>query len=63
MRTPAKPALTPQAQHVQQTLATSADLRPLAAVLMSRRSPANYAAVEGFARQHESDSAGALAWL
>ncbi len=60
---PAKPALTPQAQQVQQTLATSADLRPLAAVLMSRRSPENYAAVEGFARQHESDSAGALAWL
>ncbi|MGH9555867.1 MAG: transglycosylase SLT domain-containing protein, partial [Terriglobales bacterium] len=63
VRPPAKPALTPQAQQVQQTLATSADLRPLAAVLMSRRSPANYAAVEGFARQHESDSAGALAWL
>ncbi len=59
----AKPALTPQAQQVQETLATSADLRPLAAVLMSRRSEDNYAAVEAFARQHESDSAGALAWL
>ncbi len=59
----AKPILTPQAQQVQQTLATSADLRPLSAVLMSRRSVENYAAVEGFARQHENDSAGALAWL
>ncbi len=57
------PPLTPQAQQVQQTLASSADLRPLAAVLVSRRSPENYAAVEGFARQHEGDSAGALAWL
>ncbi|MCI0355813.1 MAG: transglycosylase SLT domain-containing protein [Acidobacteria bacterium] len=60
---PVKSALTPQAQQVQQTLATSADLRPLAAVLMSQRSPVNYAAVEGFAREHENDSAGALAWL
>jgi soluble lytic murein transglycosylase len=63
-RTPApKPTLTPQAQQVQQTLATSADLRPLAAVLMGQRTIPNYAAVESFARQHESDSAGALAWL
>jgi soluble lytic murein transglycosylase len=60
---PAKPTLTPQAQQVQQTLATSADLKPLAAVLMNRRAPENYAAVESFARQHESDPAGALAWL
>ncbi len=59
----AKPVLTPQAEQVQKTLATSVDLRPLSAVLMSRRSAENYAAVEGFARQHESDSAGALAWL
>ncbi|MGH9531764.1 MAG: transglycosylase SLT domain-containing protein [Terriglobales bacterium] len=60
---PAPPVLTPQAQQVQKTLATSADLRPLAAVLMDRRSPENHASVEGFARQHERDSAGALAWL
>lgn len=59
----AKPVLTPQAQQVQQTLATSADLRPLAAVLAGQRTVQNYAAVEGFARQHENDSAGALAWL
>ncbi len=59
----AKPVLTPQAEQVQKTLATSADLRPLSAVLMSRRSPENYANVEAFARQHENDSAGALAWL
>lgn len=59
----AKPVLTPQAQQVQKTLATSADLRPLSAVLIGQRSAENFAAVEGFARQHESDSAGALAWL
>ena len=41
----------------------SASLKPMARQLLQDRTPAAYAGVEGFARRHAKEDAGALAWL
>jgi len=41
----------------------SASLKPMARQLLQDRTPAAYAGVEGFARRHPKEDAGALAWL
>ncbi len=41
----------------------SATLKPMARQLLQDRTPAAYAGVEGYARRHAKEDAGALAWL
>ena len=41
----------------------SASLKPMARQLLQDRTPAAYAGMEGFARRHAKEDAGALAWL
>lgn len=41
----------------------SASLKPMARQLLQDRTPAAYVGVEGYARRHAKEDAGALAWL
>jgi len=41
----------------------SATLKPMALQLLQNRTPAAYAGVEAYARRHNSEDAGSLAWL
>jgi peptidoglycan lytic transglycosylase len=48
---------------LQQTFTASANLKPMAWQLLEGHQPAAYKGVEAYARKHEADSAGSLAWL
>lgn len=50
-------------QHITRAFVASTDLKPMAQQLLANRTPQAYAGVEGYARQHEKDDAGPLAWL
>ena len=52
-----------RARRIHQAFVKSADLRPMARQLLPNRTPAAYAGVEGYARRHNNEDAGALAWL
>ena len=52
-----------RATRLQQTFVASSDLKPMAAQLLDSHSPAAYAGVESYARKHDGEDAGALAWL
>jgi len=58
---------TPQAarklKHINRAFVASADLRPMAQQLLENRTPQAYAGVEAYARKHQADDAGPLAWL
>ena len=64
-RTPAvsRKPLSPRVEAVAQAYASSTELRPLAAQLLNRRTPAAYAAVEDYAADHATEPAGSLAWF
>jgi soluble lytic murein transglycosylase len=53
----------PRARRMQRAVSDSKGLQPLAQRLLDKPSPGNYAAVEGYARAHASQTSGALAWL
>ena len=48
---------------MRQAFVASANLKPMARQLLQDRTPAAYAGVEGYARKHAQEDAGALAWL
>jgi len=48
---------------MHQAFVASASLKPMARQLLQERTPAGYAGVEGYARRHAKEDAGALAWL
>lgn len=50
-------------QHIHRAFIASADLKPMAQQLLQFRSAQAYAGVEAYARKHQADPAGPLAWL
>jgi len=48
---------------MRQAFVGSATLKPMAVQLLQNRVPAAYAGVEAFARRHNGEDAGSLAWL
>jgi soluble lytic murein transglycosylase len=48
---------------MREAFVASASLKPMARQLLQDRTPAAYAGVEGYARRHAKEDAGALAWL
>jgi soluble lytic murein transglycosylase len=48
---------------MREAFVASASLKPMARQLLQDRTPAAYAGVEGYARRHGKEDAGALAWL
>ncbi|HUK48609.1 MAG TPA: hypothetical protein VLW06_13490, partial [Terriglobales bacterium] len=48
---------------MHQAFVASATLKPMALQLLQNRTPAAYAGVEAYARRHNSEDAGSLAWL
>jgi soluble lytic murein transglycosylase len=54
---------SPRVRRVKRAFVASASLRPMAQQLLQDRTPAAYAGVEGYARKHAKEDAGALAWL
>ena len=48
---------------MHQAFVGSATLKPMAVQLLQNRVPAAYAGVEAFARRHNAEDAGSLAWL
>jgi soluble lytic murein transglycosylase len=50
-------------RRMHEAFVASASLKPMARQLLQDRTPAGYAGVEGFARRHAKEDAGALAWL
>ncbi|MBI1739458.1 MAG: transglycosylase SLT domain-containing protein [Candidatus Koribacter versatilis] len=55
--------VSPRVRRVKRAFVASASLRPMAQQLLQDRTPAAYAGVEGYARRHAKEDAGALAWL
>jgi soluble lytic murein transglycosylase len=55
--------ISPHVRRVRQAFVASASLRPMAQQLLADRNATAYAGVEGFARRHTKEDAGALAWL
>ncbi len=55
--------MSPRVRRVRQAFVASADLRAMAEQLLQDRTPTAYAGVEAYARHHEKEDAGALAWL
>ena len=55
--------MSPRVRRIREAFVASATLRPMAQQLIQDRSPAGYAGVEGYARAHSKEDAGALAWL
>jgi len=62
-KTPKKPTKLERTTRLQQTFIASADLKPMAAQLLDGHSPAAYKGVEAYARKHDANDAGTLAWL
>jgi soluble lytic murein transglycosylase len=54
---------SPRVRRVKRAFVASTSLRPMAQQLLQDRTPAAYAGVETYARQHAKEDAGALAWL
>lgn len=54
---------SPRLRRMRQAFVASANLKPMARQLLQDRTPAAYAGVEGYAKRHATDDAGALAWL
>jgi soluble lytic murein transglycosylase len=50
-------------RRLNRAFVASAALKPMARQLLDNRSPAAYAGVEAYARQHAASDAGSLAWL
>lgn len=50
-------------QHITRAFVASSDLKPMAQQLLANRTPQAYAGVETYARNHQKDDAGPLAWL
>jgi soluble lytic murein transglycosylase len=59
----ASPQATRKLKHINRAFVASADLRPMAQQLLENRTPPAYAGVEAYARKHQADDAGPLAWL
>jgi soluble lytic murein transglycosylase len=55
--------ISPRVRRMRQAFVASASLRPMAQQLLQDRSLQAYAGVEGYARTHTKEDAGALAWL
>ncbi|HET6181765.1 MAG TPA: transglycosylase SLT domain-containing protein [Candidatus Sulfotelmatobacter sp.] len=58
-----KRPLSPRIRRIREAFVASTSLRPMAQQLIQDRSSAAYAGVEGFARAHAQEDAGALSWL
>ena len=56
-------AASPRVRRVRRAFVASTSLRPMAQQLLLDRTPVAYAGVEGYARSHAKEDAGALAWL
>jgi soluble lytic murein transglycosylase len=56
-------APSPRVRRLRQAFVASTSLRPMAQQLLQDRSVAAYAGVQGYARAHSKEDAGALAWL
>ena len=54
---------SPRFRRIHQAFVASASLKPMAGQLLQDRTPAAYAGVETFARRHNDEDAGSLAWL
>jgi soluble lytic murein transglycosylase len=54
---------TPRSRRMHAAFVASTTLKPMAQQLLQDRTPAAYAGVEGFARRHSQEDAGALGWL
>jgi soluble lytic murein transglycosylase len=54
---------SPRLRRMHQAFVASASLKPMARQLLQDRTPAAYAGVEAYARRHDKEDAGALAWL
>src|SRR5947209_55936 len=50
-------------RHINKAFVASADLKPMAQQLLQNRTPQAYAGVEAYARRHQGDEAGPVAWL
>lgn len=57
------PSRERRATRLQQTFVASSDLKPMAAQLLDSHSQPAYGGVEAYARRHDGEDAGALAWL
>jgi soluble lytic murein transglycosylase len=55
--------ISPRVRRMRQAFVASASLKPMAQQLLQDRTPAAYAGVEAYARRHNKEDAGALAWL
>ncbi|HEV2399092.1 MAG TPA: transglycosylase SLT domain-containing protein [Candidatus Sulfotelmatobacter sp.] len=58
-----KRPISPRVRRIRQAFVASTTLRPMAQQLLQDRTPAAYAGVEAYARAHNKEDAGALAWL
>ena len=56
-------SVSPRVRRVRRAFVASASLRPMAQQLLQDRIPSAYEGVEGYARRHTKEDAGALAWL
>jgi len=54
---------SPRLRRMHQAFVASSSLKPMARQLLQDRTPAAYAGVESYARNHAKEDAGALAWL
>ena len=55
--------ISPRVRRARQAFVASASIRPMAQQLLQDRTPSAYAGVEAYARHHNKENAGALAWL
>ncbi len=55
--------ISPRVRRMRQAFVASGNLRPMAQQLLQDRSLPAYGGVEGYARAHAKEDAGALAWL
>ncbi len=54
---------TPRSRRMHAAFVASTSLKPMAQQLLQDRTPPAYAGVEAYARRHNQEDAGALAWL
>lgn len=57
------PAALRKLQHMNRAFVASSDLKPMAQQLLQFRSAQAYTGVEAYARRHQKDEAGPLAWM